>query len=149
MKEIILKADVEKIGKTGDIVKVKDGFARNFLIPKGLALEVTQANLKRLEHDKKQKELQKQKLKQKAQKLAEEISGISCTIVVEAKDDDRLYGDITSSEIAQAIETEKNVKIDKKSIIIKEPIRSLGIYEVEVKLHPEVIAKVRVWVTRK
>jgi large subunit ribosomal protein L9 len=149
MTEIILKADVEKIGKAGTIVKVKDGFARNYLIPKGLAVEVSEANLRRLEQEKKLKELEKEKIKQTAQRTAEQISGLSCTVAVEATDDDKLYGDITPAEIAQAIEAEKNIKIDKKLIVIKEPIRSLGIYEVEVKFHPEVISKVRLWVTRK
>jgi len=149
MTEIILKKDVQKLGKVGEVVKVKDGFARNFLIPKGLAVEVSPTNLKRLEHEKKQKEAQKEKVKQDAQKLADQISGLSCTVSVEAADDDKLYGDITPTEIIQAIETEKNIKIDKKSIVVKEPIQALGIYEVEVKLHPEVSTKVRLWVTRK
>ena len=149
MTEIILKTDVQKVGKSGDIVKVKDGFARNFLIPKGLAVEMSSANLKKLEHEKEKKQLQIEKIKQQAQKIADEISGLSCTVAVEATEDDKLYGDITQSEIIQAIETEKNIKIDKKFVVIKEPIQSLGIYEVEIKLHPEVSAKVRLWVTRK
>jgi len=149
MIEIILKNDIEKVGKAGAVVKVKDGYARNFLIPRGLAVEVSEASLKSLEQDKKHKELQKEKTKQAAQQLAEQISGLSCTVTVEATEDDKLYGDITPAEIAQAIEAEKNIKIDKKSIIVKEPIQSLGIYEVEVRFHPEVIAKIRLWVTRK
>lgn len=149
MKEVILKNDIEKIGKAGDVIKVKDGYARNFLIPRGLALEVNKANLKKLEQDKKKKELDKEKIKQEAQKIADEISGMSCTVTTEAMDDDKLYGEISSIDIARAIETEKNLKIDKKLIVINKPIQSLGIYEVEVKLHPEVMTKVRVWVTRK
>jgi len=149
MKEVILKKDIERIGKAGDIIKVKDGYARNFLIPKGLVLEVTSSNLRRLEEDKKQKESQMEKVKQEAAGLAEQLSGMSCTVTTEASDDDKLYGSITAIDIARAIEIEKNIKIDKRSVLLEEPIQALGIYEVSVKLHPEVITKVRVWVTRK
>lgn len=149
MKEVILKKDIERIGKAGDIIKVKDGYARNFLIPKGLVLEVTPSNLRRLEEDKKQKESQKEKVKQEATGLAEQLSGMSCTVTTEASEDDKLYGSITAADIAKAIEIEKNIKIDKRSVLLEEPIQALGIYEVSVKLHPEVITKVRVWVTRK
>ncbi|MBM3248646.1 MAG: 50S ribosomal protein L9 [Candidatus Omnitrophica bacterium] len=149
MKEVILEKDIERIGKAGDIIKVKDGYARNFLIPQGLALEVTPSNLRKLEEDKKQKESQREKVKQEAASLAEQLSGMSCTVTTEASDDDKLYGSITAMDIARAIEIEKNIKIDKKSVLLEEPIQTLGIYEVSVKLHPEVTTKVRVWVTRK
>jgi large subunit ribosomal protein L9 len=149
MKEVILEKDIERIGKAGDIIKVKDGYARNFLIPQGLALEVNPSNLRRLEEDKKQKESQREKVKQEAASLAEQLSGMSCTVTTEASDDDKLYGSITAMDIARAIEIEKNIKIDKRSVLLEEPIQTLGIFEVSVKLHPEVITKVRVWVTRK
>lgn len=149
MKEVILKTDIERIGRAGDIIKVKDGYARNFLIPQGLVLEVNPSNLRKLEQDKKQKESQKEKVKQEAAGLAEKLSGMSCTVTTEASDDDKLYGSVTAADIARAIELEKNIKVDKKSVLLEEPIQTLGIYEVDVKLHPEVITKVRVWVTRK
>ena len=149
MKEVILKTEVGKLGKSGDVVKVKNGYARNFLLPKGLALEANAANLKKIEQEKKAQESQKENIKQEAQKLAEQISGASYTVSVEAMEDEKLYGEISSVDISQAIETEKNIKIDKKDIIIKEPIQSLGIYEIEIRLHPEVSTKVRVWVTKK
>lgn len=149
MKEVILSRDIERIGRAGEIIKVKDGYARNFLIPNGLAMEVTPGNLRKLEQDKKQKELQVEKVKQEAASIAEKISGMSCTVTAEASEDDKLFGSITAADIARAIETEKNIKVDKKSVLLEEPIHTLGIYEVDVKLHPEVTTKVRVWVTRK
>jgi len=146
--EVILRKDIEKLGKGGDIVKVKDGYARNFLIPKVLALEATKSNLKTIELEKKQKLLQQDKKKREAKKLAETMTGASCTVTVEAMEDDRLYGHVVASDIAKALEIE-GVKIDKELIYFDKPIDKLGIYEVDVKLHPEVIATVRVWVTKK
>lgn len=149
MKKVILKSDIEKLGKAGDIIKVQDGYARNFLIPRGLVLEVTPANLRSLEQEKKQEQSKQEKIKKEAEGLAEQLSGMSCTVTAEASDDDKLYGSVTAADIARAIELEKNIKIDKKSVLLEEPIQSLGIFEVSVKFHPEVTTKVRVWVTRK
>ena len=149
MKKVILKSDIEKLGKAGEVIKVKDGYARNFLIPQGFVLEVTPANLRSLEQEKKQKQLQQEKVKKEAEGLAGQLSGMSCTVTAEASDDDKLYGSVTAADIARAIEIEKNIKIDKKSVLLEEPIQALGIFEVSVKFHPEVTTKVRVWVTRK
>ncbi len=146
--EIILRQNIEKVGKVGDIVKVKDGYARNFLIPKGLASEAIKSNLKIIESEKKQKLLQHEKKIREAKKLAEKITGTSCTVAVEVMEDDKLYGCLSSTDIVKALEVE-GIKIDKNLIHFDNPIEKLGIYELKVVLRPEVITKVRVWVTKK
>ena len=146
--DVILCQDVKNLGQVGDVVKVKDGFARNLLIPKKLAFIATPANLKRIELQKKQRQIQFEQEKSKALKTAEELSKVSCTINVEANDLDRLYGSISEAEIAQALEVE-GYTIDKKHILIENPIEELGIFEIGVKLHSEVTAKIRLWVTKK
>ncbi len=146
--EVILNQDVDKLGKAGTVVKVKAGFARNFLIPNGLALPLTPANLKKLEQDKLRKTLQLEKIKKAAEELKERLANFSLTIPALAKEEDRLYGSITSQDIANAL-AEEGFDIDKNSIILDEPIKSLGIYEIPIKLHPEVLAKIKVWIVKK
>jgi len=147
MIKIVLRQDVENIGKSGEIVTVKEGFARNFLLPKGFALAATKNNVNRVEEDKKKVVKNKEVEKNKAQALANKLQGLSCTITTEAQDDN-LYGSITTLEIAKALEVEQ-IKIDKSDILLGEPIKKLGIYEVEIKLHPEVKTKIKVWVVGK
>lgn len=146
--EVILKQDVEKLGKIGTVVKVKDGFARNFLIPKGLVVPLTSSNLKKLELEKQKKTLQIEKVKKESEALAERLAALSLTIPALAKEEDKLYGSITSHDIAQAL-ADEGVDIDKSLIVLEEPIKSIGIYEVPVKLHPEVTTKVKVWIVKK
>ena len=146
--ELILKQDVDKIGKAGSVVNVKDGFARNFLIPNGLAIPLTPSNLKKLEEEKQNKSLQLEKIKQEAEKTREGLEGLSLTIQVLSQEEEKLYASITSQDIAEALK-EEGFNIDKHSIILDEPIKSLGIYEVSVKLHPEISAKIKLWVVKK
>ncbi|MDO8581088.1 MAG: 50S ribosomal protein L9 [Candidatus Omnitrophota bacterium] len=146
--EVILTQDVQHVGKTGAVVKVKDGYARNFLFPSKLAFVATATNLKKIEQQKKQREALNEEQKQKAQKLAEKLSKVSCTVNVEVNDLDKLYGSVTETEIVKALELE-GFSLDKKNISIEKPIQDLGIFEVGVKLHPEVMAKIRLWVTKK
>jgi len=146
--EVILKQDIERLGKAGTIVKVKDGFARNFLIPNGLAMSCTSVNIKKLEQEKQKKVLQLEKLKKEAQDLNQRLAAVSLTIPVMIHDEDKLYGSITSMDISLALK-EEGFDIDKDSIILGEPIKSLGIYEVPINLHPEVSCKVKVWVVKK
>ena len=146
--EVILTQNVEKLGKIGETVKVKDGFARNFLFPQKLAYVATQANLKLIEQQKKKKQEQYEKEKQTAETVAEKLSKVSCTVNVEVNDLEKLYGAVTEAEIIKALDAE-DVKIDRKQLVIDKPLDQLGIFEVGVKLHPEVIAKIRVWVTKK
>ncbi len=147
--EVILNKDVDKLGKSGQVIKVKDGFGRNFLIPNGLALPLTAANLKRLEQEKQRKVFQLEKIKKEIEALKEKLGSLSLTLAVLVKEEtEELYGSIAASDIASALK-EEGFDIDKNSIILDEPIKSLGIYEIPVKLHPEISAQVKVWVVKK
>ena len=146
--EVILSQDVHALGSVGQVVKVKDGYARNFLIPRKLAFIATAANLKRIEQQEKKRKAQCEQEKQEAEALAEKLSKASCTISVEVNDLDRLYGAIAEIDIAKALEVE-GFTVDKKDIVIEKPIEELGIFEIGVKLHSEVTAKIRLWVTKK
>lgn len=146
--QVILSQDVAQLGKVGDVVKVKDGYARNMLIPRKLAYVATPANLKRIERlQAKQQEAYSQE-KNAALEQADKLSKVSCTVNVEVNDLDKLYGAVTETEIIQALDQE-GFQIDKKALVIEKPIDELGIFEVGIKLHPEVTAKIRLWVTKK
>lgn len=145
--EVILQEDVKGIGKKGTAVKVKDGFARNFLLPNGLALKVTPANLAFIERKMKTEAGRSYDEKKKAEELAAKLSGLSCTVSVDTHDDDKLYGSVTAAHIAEALEAD-NIIIDKKQILLDEPLKALGIYNIEVKLHPEVKAMLKVWIVK-
>jgi len=146
--EVILVKDIEKIGKAGVVVKVKDGFAHNFLFPKGLAIGVTQGNLKKLEEDKKKivQELEKKKIE--AQAIKERLEGLSLTIASLAQNETDLYGSIGVQDIADLLKDE-GVAIEKNLIQLTDPIKTLGVYEIPVKLHSEIFAKLKVWVVKK
>ena len=146
--KVILTEDVKKVGSTGDIIQVKPGYARNFLFPKKLARPATEANQKIIEEIKKKKEQALVKEKKAAEGLREKLSLVSCTIAVEAGDDDKLFGSVTAQDIASAFEQEA-ISIDKRKIVLAEPIKKLGVYNVTVKLHPEVSGEVKVWVVKK
>jgi len=146
--EVILNQDVEKLGKAGTVVKVKRGFARNFLIPNNLAVQLTAANLKKLEQEKEKKVSQLEKIKKEAEELKIRLEGLSFTIPALTQEEDRLYGSVTAHDIAQSLK-EEGLNIDKNSIILDEPIKSLGIYEIPVRLHQEVTAKIKVWIVKK
>ncbi len=146
--EVILCQQVPKVGKIGDVVKVKDGFARNFLLPQKLACIATPDNKRRIEHEKALRLKEYAASKKAAEQLAEKISKVSCTVTVEVNDLDKLYGSVSEIDIAKALELE-GLNIDRKAIELEKPIEELGIFEVGVKVHPEVTAKVRVWVAKK
>ncbi|MCX5702504.1 MAG: 50S ribosomal protein L9 [Candidatus Omnitrophica bacterium] len=146
--EVILNKDVNRLGKAGEVVKVKDGFARNFLIPNGLAILKTQANLKKLEQEKGRRFLELEKAKKQAEELKDRLANLSLTIPVLIQEEDKFYGSITPLDLAAALK-EEGFDIDKNSILLDEPIKSLGIYEVSVKLHPEVLAKIKIWIVKK
>ncbi len=146
--EIILTENVENLGQVGDVKKVKNGYARNYLIPRSLAVVASVGNTKRIEKEKAKKFALYEENRKKAQGKADELAKISITVAVEVNDQEKLYGAITESEILKALEAEGQ-KIEKKSLMIEKSIEELGIFEVGVKLHPEVIAKIRLWVTKK
>ncbi len=146
--EIILRQDFENLGKTGEIVTVKEGYARNYLIPKGIAYVASPSNKKRLENDIRQQSWRQEKDKKMAEDLADKLSNVSCTIPMQVGEEDKLFGSVTSQHIAEALD-KQGYKIDKRKIQLKDPIKSLGIYSVPVKLHGEVEATVKVWVVKE
>ena len=146
--EIILLEDIKNLGKEGEAVKVRDGYARNFLIPKKIAALYTPGAVKTLEAKRKKELIRAEKEKKAARAVAERISKLSLTVTAEAGVNDTLFGSVTAETISNALRQE-GIHIDKKSIILEEPIRRLGVYNVEVKLHPEVKETLRVWVVKK
>lgn len=146
--EIILRQDYQGLGKTGDVVKVKDGYARNFLIPKGIAYLASKENKKRLENELKLKSWRVEKEKLAAEELAKKLTNVSCTIPVQVGEEDKLFGSVTSQNIAEALAAQ-GIEVDRRKIQLEEPIKSLGIYSVPIKLHSEVEATVKVWVVKE
>lgn len=146
--EVILIKNVPNLGQSGEVVKVKDGFARNKLLPQNLAYIATPGNLKKIKRLEENRQLQYNEEKKAAEDLAEKLSKASPTVNVEVNDLEKLYGSVTEIDIIKALEVE-GFTIDKKLIHIENPIEELGIFEVIVKLHPEVTTKVRLWVTKK
>ncbi|MFA5093156.1 MAG: 50S ribosomal protein L9 [Candidatus Omnitrophota bacterium] len=146
--EVILNKDVESIGKAGCVVNVKEGFARNFLFPHNLAKPATQASLKKLEEEKKVQADQLAKAKEGFLVLKDKLDRLSLNISALAQDGEKLYGSIHPQDIADALKKE-GFAVEKNAIDLPESIKSLGIYEIKVKLHPEVIAKFKLWVVRK
>jgi large subunit ribosomal protein L9 len=145
---IILMENVEKLGQVGDVVKVKNGYARNYLLPRQLGMPATEGNIKRIEKEKAKRVATWEAEEKEAQQKAEILSKVSLTIAVEVNDQEKLYGAVSETEILDALEAE-NHKIDKKSLVLEKPIDDLGIFEIGIKLHPQVIAKIRLWVTKK
>ncbi len=146
--EVILKEDFGKLGKKGETVKVADGYARNYLIPKGLALEATKANWAVYHEEGKQKTMQESRLRRTAQGLDKELSNISLTATVSVGEEDRVFGAVTAQTIAELLKA-KGYDIDRRKIVLDEPIKALGVYSVKVKLHPEVETKVKLWVVKE
>ena len=146
--DIILMENVEKLGRVGDVVKVKNGYARNYLLPRQLGMPATAGNIKRVESQKAQRLAAFELEKKEAQQKAESLSKVSLTIAVEVNDQEKLYGAVSEAEILEALEAEGQ-KIDKKSLVLEKPVDDLGIFEIGVKLHPQVIARIRLWVTKK
>ncbi|MFZ4621797.1 MAG: 50S ribosomal protein L9 [Bacteroidota bacterium] len=146
--KVILRQNYNTLGSIGDVVDVKDGFARNYLIPRSIAFRATEGNLKALEQEKKQLARKEEKVVQDSEKLAAQLGSVSLTITMKVGEDDKLFGAVTSQMISESL-TEKGYTIDKRIIELEEPIKTLGIFEVPVKLHTKVSAKVKVWVVRE
>lgn len=146
--KVILKQKVEKLGDAWDAVNVKDGYARNFLFPMGLALEATKASLKIKEDLRVSKTVLRGKEKLQAEELAKKLQDASFTLAMEATAEDNLYGSVDAEELAKFLKNE-NYAIEKNNILLDQPIRSLGVYNIEIKLHPEVSAKIKVWIVKK
>jgi len=146
--KVILIKKVGKLGQEGDTVVVKDGYARNFLIPNGIALTASDENLKRFQIIKKAKAKLTEEAKNKYLKLKEQIKNISLTITVQAKEDEQLYGAIGEAQILKLLVAE-GVNLGKDKIVLEEPIKKLGVYNLKVNLYPEVEASLRIWVVKR
>jgi large subunit ribosomal protein L9 len=142
--KLILTKDVKKLGKKGEVVNVSDGYARNFLLPKGVAIEATKSSMNELSLKKKSEDRKKQEELEQAQALAEKMKEQIVTIAVKSGEGGRLFGSVTSKEIAKAAKDQLKMTIDKKKIVLDEPIRNLGNRFVEIKLHPKVTAQLTV-----
>jgi len=145
--KVILRKNFDQLGKVGDTVSVKDGYARNFLIPRQIAYQATKGNILSLEEEKKQIKKKEAKELDAAQSLAANIEKVSVTIPVTVGEEDKIFGTVTTQMIADSLK-EKGFDIDKRKIEITEPIKALGIYSVTVKIHPSVTATVKTWVVR-
>ncbi len=143
--KIILRQNQEQLGKIGDIVDVKAGYARNFLIPRNIAYVATPSAVRALEEEKKQGERRQNKAKVEAEKRAAEIGKISVTIPMKVGEEDKFFGAVTVQMIADALK-QHGVEVDRRSIDLSEPIKALGIYDVPIRLHAQVTATVKVWV---
>lgn len=144
---VILQKDLKGTGKAGDIVKVSDGYARNMLLPRGIAKEATEGNVKSLEKQKQIAAEKKAEQKAAAQKLAQEVEKCSVTIKSKGGEGGRLFGSITSKDIADALMEQHKIKVDKKKIELDGPIKQTGDFTVPIKLYPEVSASLKVTIT--
>jgi large subunit ribosomal protein L9 len=145
---VILQDNVEHLGRTGDIVRVRDGYARNFLVPRGLAVVADGRNVRRLNHQKRLAEARKFKALASARALAEQLGTAAVTITKEAGEDNKLFGSVTNRDIAEALAAD-GFEVDRRVIHIDEPIRTLGVKQVQVKLHAEVETTLTVYVTKR
>jgi large subunit ribosomal protein L9 len=145
--KLILKEDVKNLGEVGSIVNVADGYGRNYLIPKNLAIEASQKNIKQFEHDKKKILVKAEKIKKSSEDLATRLSGLKLEIEAKAGEEDKLFGSVTSKDISEAI-SKHGIEVEKRRIMIQEPIKRLGEYEISVKLHQNVTANVKLEVRK-
>ncbi|WP_319543532.1 50S ribosomal protein L9 [uncultured Pseudodesulfovibrio sp.] len=145
--KLILRADVDGLGRLGDIVTVKNGYGRNYLIPQGLAKPATKANLKAFELERRKLQENADSLRAQAQGLADKIAATPVSIEVRVGDGDKLYGSVTTTNIGDAME-EAGIDIDRRKILLPEPIRALGEYDIEIRLHPDVRGELKLTVAR-
>jgi large subunit ribosomal protein L9 len=146
--QVILRDDMDNLGKSGEVVNVKPGYARNYLLPRGLAIKATASDVKRVEHEKRVIAARTAKLAKETQAEADKLSSVSVSIARAVGEEDKLYGSVTSRDIAEALAAQ-NVKVDSKKIHLEEPIKTLGMTEVQVKLGRGVNATIKVWVVKE
>ncbi|MCF7888100.1 MAG: 50S ribosomal protein L9 [Candidatus Omnitrophica bacterium] len=149
MKVILLDNNMEKLGKEGDLVEVKDGYGRNYLIPNKLALPATKANLKKVEQLKKERVKKEKKQKQGLIALKDKLDGLSLTVATEAKEDDNLYGSIGEAQIIKLLKEKEEIELLKGKLSLQEPINKLGVYKIPVKIDKDLEANLRLWVVKK
>jgi large subunit ribosomal protein L9 len=143
--QVILNEDVAHLGEVGDIVDVADGYGRNFLIPRKLALPATSRNVKQLEHTKRQIATKRAKMMKTASEIAAKLADVSLMISKAVGEEDKLFGSVTNRDIADALNSE-GFNIDRRQVLLNAPIRNLGVYTVDLKLHSDVTAQIKVWV---
>jgi large subunit ribosomal protein L9 len=146
--ELVLKQDFEQLGKAMDVINVKDGYARNYLIPNGIAVAATEGNKRAVAEAKKFAEKREEKKIMEAKRLAKEIEKVPCTIPVQVGEEDKIFGSVSVNEIADFLKKE-GYEVEKRSIDLEEPIRQLGVYTVRIQLHKDVDAQLKVWVVKQ
>jgi large subunit ribosomal protein L9 len=146
--EVILREDVEKLGRRGDVVKVAEGYGRNYLLPRGLALLVNDANKAMIDRERKAHEARLAKEKAECESLAQRIAALRMVTPRKVGENDVLYGSVTSGDIAEFLKA-KGIEVDKRRVLLDEPIKKLGDHEVKIKLHPEVSASLRLLVSKE
>jgi large subunit ribosomal protein L9 len=145
---VILKENVENLGRIGDVVKVSDGYARNFLIPQKKVVPASQDNIAQIEHQKKMLEKKRAAEKLSAEELSKKIASFTCNISRKVGEKDKLFGSVTTQDIADALKA-GGIDVEKRAIHLKEPIKALGVHNVEIKLLPEVVTSLKVWVVKE
>jgi large subunit ribosomal protein L9 len=146
--EVILRQAVENLGKPGDVVKVSNGYARNFLLPRGVAFEATPGNLKRISQEKDRLEAAENERRSAAQSLAEKLEQVSLTFSARVGEEGKLFGSVTASDIAHQLE-QQGFAIEKRQVDLHEPLKTLGVFRVPVRLHADVKPEVKVWVIKQ
>lgn len=146
--DVILREDVDNLGKAGELVSVKDGYARNFLLPRGLAFHATEGNRRRIDAEKGRREKKVAAEVGAAREVAQRIEQVSLTFTMKAGEGDKLFGSVTANDVADRLSAE-GFKVDKKHVELAEPIKALGVYKVPVRLHAQVKPEVRVWVVKE
>lgn len=146
--KVILIQDVDNLGKKGDCIEVSGGFGRNYLLPKNLAVTATEKHIQMVEREKGITDLREKKKIREAKELSKKLKKVEPTIVKPVGENKRLFGTVTTADIAEALQRE-GIEIDKKKIVIDEPIKTLGIYNISVKLHPDVDGKFKIWVVEQ
>jgi large subunit ribosomal protein L9 len=146
--KVILREDIEDVGQAGQVIEVKNGFGRNYLLPRNLAIPASEGNLKSIGEIQKQKDIRSKKRRRAADIVKDRIEKLSLQIEVQVGEEDRMFGSVTNNDIAALLQT-NGVTVDKRAVEIDEPIKALGVYTVPVKIDKEVTANVRVWVVKK
>ncbi len=146
--KVILRQDVPDLGKAGQVLEVKTGYGRNYLIPRNLAISATKANLKAIGEIDKQNQVRERKRKRSAEQLKDKLEKLSLTIEVLVGEEDKIFGSVTSQNVAELLNAQGYV-IDKRNVLLDDPIKSLGVYTVPVKVEKDVVANVKTWVIRK
>ena len=146
--EVLLMDQVEGLGIEGDIVKVADGYARNFLFPKGIASEVTEGKKRQIEKKRTERLAQLEKEKGAAEELAKKIEGIECTIAVKVGDNGKLFGSVGIPQILEQVK-EQGLEIDRSKVVLATPLHELGVFDVSIKLHAEVTGTLKVWIVEE